>query len=101
MLLEVTQKHIKNCKPSDPCQCAVARALKEKLDIPVNAGLDDPEHVVVTQLGAVVYVNNHVVRRYASTDKLARFIETLDDEGKKAVKPTTLKLVREHVELDF
>lgn len=101
MILEVNQKHIKNCKRADPCNCAVAKALKEKLDIPLDATEGDPEYVTVCQTGARVYVNNHLVRRYTATNKLVKFIEMLDDEGKQAVKPTKLKLVQEPVALDF
>lgn len=95
MITQIKQKHIKNSIPFSPCHCPVARAVKEALDIPIDADEGDVEYVKVKQGGIVVFRHGEVIRAYKPTKKLIKFINTVDDRGIKHAKPTTMKFERD------
>jgi hypothetical protein len=101
MLLELKQKHINLGVRGDGCQCAAAKALKEALDIPLNEDYGGYEWVEVDRTGIYVYCNKNLVRKYTVPKKLAKFIETFDEKGKKAVKPGKFTIKRLDTGVDF
>ena len=94
MILELKQKHINTGVRGDGCQCAAAKAVKEALDIPRNEDMGDYEWVEVDQTDIRVYCKGDLVRKYTVPKKLAKFIESFDVKGKKAVKPGKFRIER-------
>lgn len=83
MIIQVKQKHIKNGIKSDPCNCPVALAIKERLST---------EDVIVDDLGIGIGL---YLETFRSTKKLESFIKNFDN-GKK-VKPFSFRLIKETV----
>lgn len=101
MIIEVKQKHINAGIRGDYCQCAVSKAIKEKLDIPLNEDICGYEWVEVTQESIEVYCKRELVRSYSVPKKLAKYIETYDNKGKKAVKPAKFTIKRLDTGVNF
>jgi hypothetical protein len=89
MLLQLKQKHINNGIQESPCNCPIALAIREALDIREDeyVSVDDDEIFIESYDGKII-------RCYRPTKKIVEFIERFDHKGKKAVKPTTFKLER-------
>ncbi len=91
MKLTITQKHINHGIRHSPCECPIALALCDQLDVDVSNG----ERVSVDDDAVEVYdADNRLIREYQATKKLARFVKRFDKVGKSAVKPTTFQLKR-------
>jgi hypothetical protein len=90
MIVQVKQKHINKGQQASPCDCPIALAIKEALDVSEDerVSVDDDEVLIFA-------VNDELVRAYRPTKKMVRFIERFDDKGKNAVKPTTFRLERD------
>lgn len=82
MIVQVKQKHINKGQQCSTCDCPIALAIKEALDV------NEDERVSVDDDEVLIFAaNGELVRAYKPTKKMARFIERFDDKGKKAVKP--------------
>jgi len=89
MIVQVKQKHINKGQQCSPCDCPIALAIKEALDV------SDDERVSVDGDEVLIFAaSDELVRAYRPTKKMVRFIERFDDKGKKAVKPGIFKLER-------
>jgi hypothetical protein len=91
MIIELKQKHINQGEPFDPCNCAIARAVKESLGIDAEADSFDSDRVIVSD-AVEVFFSGNLVMKFALPKKAVQLMARYDDKGKKAVKPTTLRL---------
>jgi hypothetical protein len=91
MIIEVKQKHIREGEPTKPCNCAIARAVKDALGIDSEAGYGDSDYVVITDT-VEVYFKRELAMHFELPAKGKKIIAAYDDKGKKSVKPTTLRL---------
>ena len=88
MLVQVKAKHIRQGKPSRPCECAIALAVKDTLNL-------DFKEVTLTVADAVRIrrdSDGQLLQKFKLSKAASKFIRKFDAGPRSEVKPTTFRL---------